>query len=220
MSGGVARRFGHQERRSQTRVSTSFVQRYTRFVGVMRRLLPAVAIALVAAVVAWPQFLPEERVQVGYNKKGMGGMGGHSLTVVNPRYYGVDSEQRPYSVLAEAAKQTKQDVIDLEQPRADLLLKDGSGLLLDARQGIYHQKAQFLQLEGNVNLFHEQGYEVHTQSAMIDLEAGAAEGSDPVDGHGPAIQLQGEGFRLADRGKTVFLTGKSHVVLYPDGRRQ
>lgn len=189
--------------------------RYTRYVTIMRRLLPAVAIVLIAIIVGWPQLLPDNRVQVGYGEQDLDDTSRHSLSVVNPRYYGVDNQMRPYSIFAETAKQTPDQIIDLDRPRADMTLKDGSSVLLDASHGAYQQKEQRLQLRGNVNLSQDTGYEIRTQSADIDLTAGTAEGHEPVNGHGPSVQLEGEGFRLIERGQTIFLTGKSHVVLQP-----
>lgn len=189
---------------------------YTRFVALMRRLLPGAALVLLVLVVAWPQLLPDERVQVGYSDTRLKGLGRNAVVMANPRYYGVDSQERPYSVVADIARQTEAEkAVNLEQPRADMLLKDGSGVLLDARTGIYRQDTQHLLLQGDVNLYHDKGYELHTQSARVDLAAGTAEGSEPISGHGPSIELEGAGFRLTDRGRTIFLTGKSHLVLYP-----
>ncbi len=189
--------------------------RYTRFVAAMRKLLPLAAAALVGIVVAWPQLLPEERVEVEYSAVDIGGAG-LAARVENPRFYGFDGKRRPFSVVADSAQQSKRDgAVVLATPRADLTLEDGSGVLLDARTGAYHQKRQILDLRGDVNLYYDKGYELHTQQARIDVAAGSAAGEHPVEGHGPSIQLGGEGFRLVDRGRIIELTGRSRVLLYP-----
>lgn len=192
--------------------------RHTRFVGLMRHLLPALAVGLLALVVAWPHFLPEERVQVGYGKPSVGDVDGYTLTMSNPRYYGLDKDERPFTVVADTARQTSPQALTLDQPRADIQTRDGAGILLDAREGVYRQKEQLLDLTGGVNLYHDAGYELHTQAAHVDLKAGSAEGRHPISGHGPTVRLEAEGFRLLERGATIHLTGKSHVVLYPSER--
>ncbi len=215
MSGSAVSGEDYRPQRPGAGRRAASVHHYTRYVAIMRRLLPAVAVVLVAIIVSWPQLLPDNRVQVGYSDEDLADMGRHSLSMVNPRYYGVDGQMRPYSIFAEAAKQSPGQIINLDQPRADMKLKDGGNVLLDARHGTYQQEEQRLQLRGDVNLSQDSGYEIHTQSATIDLMAGTAEGHEPVDGHGPSVQLEGEGFRLIERGQTIFLTGKSHVVLNP-----
>jgi lipopolysaccharide export system protein LptC len=39
-----------------------------------------------------------------------------------------------------------------------------------------------------------------------------------VEGQGPNSELQGEGFRLLDRGVRIIVTGKSRLVLYPGAK--
>lgn len=182
----------------------------------MRLLLPAAALVLLALLFAWPQMKADgERVEVGYSTENLRALGRNALTLFNARYYGLDKDLRPFSVLAESARQNETEVITLDQPRADMVTKDGSGVLLDARHGTYRQKDQMLRLQGDVSLYHDRGYEIHTEAATVDLADGKARGDQPVAGHGPQIQLAGEGFEMHDRGRTIHLTGKSHVVLYP-----
>ena len=142
------------------------------------------------------------------------------LTLLNVRYYGLDKDLNPFSVLAEAARQNEAEIITLDNPRADMLAKDGSGLLLDARHGTYRQKDQTLRLQGDVSLYHDRGYEIHTEAVMVDLISGVATSINPVSGHGPQIQLNGEGLQMSERGRTIRLTGKSHVILYPGKESQ
>lgn len=189
---------------------------YTRFVAVMRRLLPVAVIGLVTLLFAWPQIRAlEQRVQVGYSNEELTSLGRNAVTLVNARYYGLDKEMKPYSVLAEVARQNEDEIVTLDEPRADMLTKEGDGVLIDAVTGTYSKQDQILVLQGDVAVYHDRGYELHTQSAELDLAAGAAQGHEPVTAHGPQIEMQGEGFRMLDRGRTIFLTGKSNVVLYP-----
>lgn len=190
--------------------------RHSRFVAFMRRFLPVLALVLLALLVAWPQMQANiERVQVGYSGESLKSLGRNALALMNARYYGLDKDLNPFSVLAESARQNEAEIIMLEQPRADMLTADGSGVLLDARHGVYRQKEQVLRLDGGVSVYHDAGYEIHTEAVTVDLADGSATGTDPVAGHGPQIQLEGEGLMMTERGRTIFLTGKSHVTLFP-----
>jgi lipopolysaccharide export system protein LptC len=87
--------------------------------------------------------------------------------------------------------------------------------MLTAKSGIFRQAKKTLDLTGAVNLFHDSGYEFKTSKAVIDLQKGVASGSEAVRGHGPFGEMQGEGFRLFDKGKTIIFTGKSKLVIFP-----
>src|SRR5207244_19417 len=41
----------------------------------------------------------------------------------------------------------------------------------------------------------------------------AAQGSDPVDGHGPSGDVKAQGFQILEKGDTIVFTGKSDMLL-------
>jgi len=106
-------------------------------------------------------------------------------------------------------------VVELEMPKADITLDDGTWLVLTAQNGVFTQLEKTLTLEGAVNLFHDSGYELQTSKANVDLEKGLAKGDSAIRGQGPFGELHGDGFRLIDKGKTIVFTGKSKLVIYP-----
>ncbi len=189
---------------------------YSRFVGLMRITLPLVAGAIVILVITWPE-LGEKRAgfKLGMSKITVNDSGGQ--TIVNPRFTGTDRAQRPYTVTADAATQDQKtpDQITLAFPKADLTLEDGVWIAISAANGLLDRKAETLTLSGGVDLFHDRGYELHTQSARISLAGGEAAGDAAVRGQGPFGTLEASGFRLRNRGRRLLLTGKSRLVLYP-----
>jgi lipopolysaccharide export system protein LptC len=189
---------------------------YSRFVALMKIVLPAVALALVLLVWAWPHLQGRDlRFRIGFS--GLAATEAEDPSMVNPRYVGTDKNKQPFSITADLAKTRAVDStnIELEMPKGDLMLKDGTWLVLTAESGLYERAAKTLDLAGAVTLFHDTGYEIRTQSARIDLAEGSAEGQQAVRGQGPFGDLQSDGFRLIEKGETIFLTGKSKVVLYP-----
>ena len=88
-------------------------------------------------------------------------------------------------------------------------------MVLTANTGIYNQSGKTLSLDGSVNLFHDSGYEFNTTSADIDLNGGIAKSKVRVTGQGPFGQLVAEGFRIENKGKSIYFTGKSKLVLHP-----
>lgn len=190
--------------------------RYSRFVSTMKFLLPVAAVLLLIAVGIWPQLQSQDhRFRVGFGA--VNAREAMDPGMINPRYVGIDDGNLPYSITADLAKNILpgNEVIELEMPKADMTLEDGSWLVLTAENGIYSRDRKSLVLEGAVNLFHDSGYEIRTQEARIDLDRGVAAGSQRVDGHGPFGELRSEGFLLEDKGAKITFTGKAKLILYP-----
>jgi lipopolysaccharide export system protein LptC len=190
---------------------------YSRFVLFMKFLLPAAALCLVAAIVIWPQInITDNRFSIGFSKVQVGAKENPSM--VNARFVGADKKNQPFSVTADLAKNLAigASKIELEMPKADIGVRDGSWLVLTANTGLYNQKDKILDLDGAVNLFHDSGFEFTTETAKVDLDAGVAEGGKEIQGQGPFGQLTAEGFRIEEKGNRILFTGKSKLVLHPE----
>jgi lipopolysaccharide export system protein LptC len=188
---------------------------YSYFVQLTKLLLPLIALILITLIVLWPTLREDaQRFAIGFSHISVSES--QEPSMLNARYVGTDSKNQPFSVTADIAKQTEDDPnsILLEVPKADITLEDGSWLVLTAHSGIFDRPAQYLELDGAVTLFHDSGYEMHTDSTGIDLAHGAAESHTPVQGQGPFGRINAEGFRLIDKGKTIIFTGKSKAKLY------
>lgn len=197
--------------------------RYTRFVGMMKLVLPVTAGILMIMVVVWPQFreLPTG-FRLGPAEIKIDESGGQN--VVNARFTGTDSRNQPFTVTASALAQesTSSDTATLKNPKADVALQGGAWVVISAPRGSYRRKAQLLELDGGVTLFHDGGYEMRTGSATFRLAQGEAHGDDPVTGHGPLGLLNASGFRILDGGARILFTGKARLVIYPgrDGEQK
>lgn len=178
-----------------------------------KRVLPLAALGLLATIALWPEFeSAAERGRIAFRQAGQ--VSPSTLHLVNPRYQGVDDQNRPFTVTAATAVQAaSEEVVDLDVPRADMLLTDGGWIYLEARHGRYDKPRNHLDLAGTVTVHHADGTQFTTARAALDLQAGAAEGDDPVAAQGPFGNLTAEGFRLRDRGQVVVFTGRARVVL-------
>lgn len=191
---------------------------YTRFVTVMKVLLPLLAAGLVVMLAVWSQLnLDGTRFHLDATELAPDQI--DSLTMVNARFDGVDEKNRPYSVTAEQVLQDAEDsnVVLLKEPQADITLESGAWIALTAETGNYSRKSELLDLAGGVSLYHDRGFEIHTERARLDLAAGVASGDAPVTGQGPAGELQAEGFRVSDGGKRILFDGKSRLLIIPEG---
>ncbi|MCA3246543.1 MAG: LPS export ABC transporter periplasmic protein LptC [Azospirillum sp.] len=204
--------FAPGERRSHSTL-------YSQIVGLLKFVLPAVALGLATLVLIWPQLNPLDQrfrlvpVQVTIEDL-------ENLRMVQPRYVGVDEQSQPFTIVADQASQPKgsSESTDLLGPQGDIQLNQGAWLAMSAERGVYHQTGKLLDLAGAVQLFHDGGYEISTETAQVDLDKGFASGDTAVRGQGPNSLLEGEGFRIHDRGQRVEVVGPARVVLYPTPR--
>jgi lipopolysaccharide export system protein LptC len=187
---------------------------YSGLVRTLKIVLPAVAVAIAALILLWPQFQPRDvRFRVGAVAIGPEDL--ENLRMVNARFQGLDAHNQPYVVTADQATQEagNSDATDLTHPKADIALADGTWAVITADEGRYRRESRRLLLTGRVNLFQDGGYEIQTTEAEIDLVAGQAAGNAPVAGQGPDMQLRGQGFRIYDKGARIVVTGPAQLVL-------
>ncbi|MBV8536006.1 MAG: LPS export ABC transporter periplasmic protein LptC [Alphaproteobacteria bacterium] len=217
----------HRDRPRLTRFVAASMRRrrynvlYSRAVALMKVIFPAAALGLAALVLFWPQINPLQGrfrlkpVQVSIDDLS-------NLRMMSPRVLGTDKKNEPYTITAELATQAAggSDVTDLKAPKGDISLTDGSWIEMNAEQGQYNKKTRVLDLWTHVNVFHDSGYELRTERAIADLGQGSVTGDDPVEGHGPDSSVQGEGFRIYDKGGRIVVTGKSKLVIYPQQQAQ
>jgi lipopolysaccharide export system protein LptC len=204
-------------RRSMS-LQRGYTVRYSRFVGWAKLILPSVAGLLIVALASWPYLsVSLEKVKSLFPKLDITQL--RDQKMINPRYTGVDKQNRPFTVSADAGRQTSGDtstddtLMALDGPKADILTKEGAWVVVTGDTGIYQAQTHFLDLFGHVTMFHDKGYEFKTTSARMDLDTGSAEGHESITGDGPSGTVSGEGFRVLQKGDIVIFTGKNHLVL-------
>ncbi|MEZ5667398.1 MAG: LPS export ABC transporter periplasmic protein LptC [Alphaproteobacteria bacterium] len=188
--------------------------RYSRFVQGLRLLLPVITVVVVLLVALWPEFNSVEDA-IAVSQAPISLDDAERLTMTNPRYTSRDESGMPYVITADLAEQMDTETMRmaLTNPAADVTLNDGTWVMLRADSGHYSDQDKRLDLSGDVSLFHDAGYEFHTQVATIDFVAGRAEGDQPVAGFGSFGDIQSEGFVIEDRGAVIIFTGRAHMVL-------
>ncbi len=172
--------------------------------------------ALLASIALWPEIDDATlRARLSLNHIS-GEVDGGKL--VDARYNGVDEKGRPYTVTAATGWQIEPGKVGLTLPKGDITLQNGTWLMLTSQTGTFMQHLNQLDLVKQVTLYRDDGTTMHTESASIDLKAGAAAGSERVHAEGPFGVLDAAGFTLMDKGTSIDFAGPAHVVLNGAGR--
>jgi lipopolysaccharide export system protein LptC len=177
-------------------------------------VLPIVGVLTLVIVIAWPHiraqfYRPTETSQEERQAR-----------MINGRYVGSDSHGRPYTVTYESAEQAPGGgPIEMVNPTAELTLGNGHWVAVKADRGHYDQAGGLLDLSGNVELFHDEGYRFTTESAHVEFNKNLTWGERSVIGRGPKGEVVGRGFRIINNGDAFVFTGPAKLLLRPDAAR-
>lgn len=213
---GKARYGGHPDWRQARVLPTGGEDPRRRLImRLVKFVLPAVAVFFLALMIVWPRLFHEESKfelttsEISAVKD--------DLRMSSPHFTGVSSDNRPYRVIAEAAVQDMNDheLVRLETLQADLSMRDGSWLSLNAKAGLMHNGLQTLQLDGQIEVYSDFGYAFYTESALIDLKAGTLRADRPVRLQGPMGHLRARTLYASDHGQLLHFSGDVKVVIFP-----
>jgi lipopolysaccharide export system protein LptC len=175
-------------------------------------VLPVVALALAVLVFFWSKVnLEVIRLQISETEVTPEDI--DAISMLNARFAGRDERNRQFIVTAETATQSiaDDDMIDLRNITANIVLANGARVTIDADAGRLRREDKLLSLSGTVNLNHDRGYALRTTSVDIDLDEKTASGTAPVTGSGPDGEVSADGFRIAEDGNVIELVGRSKL---------
>lgn len=179
-----------------------------------KRLLPVLALALLASIALWPEIdRTADQGRIAFRRFGAGDAGAARL--LDPRYQSVDAKGRPYTLTANSGLQVGPERVNLVEPKGDVTLENGSWLMVQAHDGVYMQHSGQLDLAGDVTLYRADGLTMITDAASLDMKAGAATSSARTHAEGPFGTLDAQGFALVDKGAVTQFTGPARLVLNP-----
>jgi lipopolysaccharide export system protein LptC len=190
---------------------------YSSFVRLAKYFLPLVAGIVILLLAVWPELKSyPEKFSLGLSDFKVETAGGQR--VINARFTGVDSENRPFLITAESVAQaiSSKDGVQLLKPKADVTLAGDSWVAIAAPAGLFRRTDENLYLTGGVDLYHDGGYEFRTAEAKLDFRKSSATGSAPVYGQGPFGTIEAEGFQILGTGDSIHFKGKSRLLLYLD----
>jgi lipopolysaccharide export system protein LptC len=194
--------------------SLAGMERYSQFVRVMKRALPAAAAAVALAVLIYA-LQPRETAHWALTAENQTRID-HDLTMVHPRLYGTDDGGSPFIVVADTAVQDGASAlrVRLNKVRAQMTMKDGLWVQLEALHGLINSEQHQLDLTDGIRLTADGGYEAHTTRAHFDLTTGVVNGHDAVSGRGPSGTFTAHGFEVHKPERQLVFTGGVYMLLH------
>ena len=194
-------------------------QKYGEFVRLMKRVLPAGAALLILGLLIVPalrdttagftlSFSEIEKFD-------------DTVRMETPRFIGTDIKDRSFSITAQSAFHDATDdrAVSLDVIEADIRLASGGWLAVDAPTGVFRPKDEILDLSGQVNVFSEAGYEVHSRQLVVNIGDGKATSVSPVYGQGPFGVFEAGGAEVDVKGDYVILTDGVKMTVYPQANK-
>ena len=192
--------------------------RHSRFVALLRRLIPVLLVSSVVVTGLWLWFDPfktgELPVSVGKLT-----ISGSKLKMEAPKLTGFSKEGNPYSVTAEAALQDlkKPNVIELSGIVGNFDL-GGHQTVLNATSGIYDAKADRMRVFDGIDFRSDDGQGGRLSEAVIETKKGHLTTEQPVDLYFKGGTLRSDRMEAFDHGKLIVFEGGVRMTLNSESR--
>ena len=133
----------------------------------------------------------------------------------NYTFKGVDEFNQPFFLHANKFQKiiNSKNKLLFEKPKAEINLKKGKWLTMNAKDGIFDIENQTLELIGDVLILHSDGQQIDTKNAIIDLKKAKIYGNKKIFGKTETINFSSEGFEIDKTAKTYQLIGKSKIKI-------
>ena len=196
--------------RSRPVAASNHLARRGAIIRAAKWALPGVALILLSSVALWPELnrlTSRERAIAKHLTETDG------VRMQSPHYRGVDERGRPYTITADSALQPNPQRVDLVKPEGDVVSDRGDWISVRSHDGVYIQHAGQLDLSNEVMLYRSDGMILRTDSAAVEIKAGAVANNALTHVEGPFGTIDAMGFTMLDRGAILQFTGPAHMVI-------
>jgi lipopolysaccharide export system protein LptC len=147
--------------------------------------LPIIAIIMTIATIVWT-LNSGDTITSHINDVAIEAIAKNEL--INPRFDSVDSKNQPYTITAASAVRNEADenIIILTEPAADITLKSGRWIAINAEKGDFNQKENNLDLQNTVEIHDNVGYTLKTNTMSINMKTETILAQSSIRAQGPA----------------------------------
>ena len=146
-------------------------------------------------------------------KKIVSGITENQKKTKNFTFQGIDELNQPFYLHAKKYQKitNNNNKLLFEKPSAEINLKKGKWLTMNAEKGVFDIEKQTLELIENVIFLHSDGEQIDTNNAIIDLKNAKIYGNKKIFGKNETISFSSEGFEVQKTVKNFQLLGKSKI---------
>jgi hypothetical protein len=179
-------------------------RRHSALIHVLRRLLPALCLAIVAVIGAWAAV----NALVLSNEGGRV-RGGPDIRMLNPDFQGRDDAGKPFLVRAASATRANGDMakVTLEHP-VFTLGAPADRTVVRAERGVYREDTRMLDLHGAVTLDDTKGNHLVTEHALVDTAKSEVRGETRIVGGGPLGRIDASSYAILNDGTVAHFVGR------------
>jgi lipopolysaccharide export system protein LptC len=178
--------------------------------GILKWLLPALALAVLAAIIIWPLTkVSEFSFLLAKDKVGVAA---ERLRIDNALYRGETERGEAFTISAAGAVQRSSAVpiVELKQLKATLAMAEGPAKVT-APSGRYFIEKDKLQVDGPVRLDSAAGYTLDSETIDIDLGTRQVTTAKPVTGTLPIGNFSAGNFEGDITGRRLVMGGGAHL---------
>lgn len=179
-------------------------KRRSALVHLMRKVLPAACLGMLAVLGAWTAMNTLGR---GFGAK-IGG--GFSIRMLHPQFQGRNDAGKPFVLVADSALRDEGDAgrTDLDKPVFTLGPGGQDKTVVRSKTGVYHEDTRMLDLHGDVHMDDAKGNHFITEHALIDTQKDDVTGETHIDGYGPLGRIASSSYAVRNGGAYMRFEGR------------
>ena len=191
-------------------------QKQVEFIAILKKSMPVVTVIALVALVLWPVFSTKEgsfTLAIDRLEKR-----DETAKLIKPRYEGKDRYNNPVRISAESAYRETNDAKDYKFRNllAEMSLKSGDRMFVEAQSGLFDVSRQVMQLDDEVRIQSETGFNFTASKAEFQINEKLASGHDGVSGSAPFGAFSSRAFKVNIDEEIVFLEGDVKMHIDPE----
>ena len=180
-------------------------RRHSALIAVLRRLLPALCVAILGAIGAWATMNVLLSRGDGAKVKSNSEIRMDGLELQGRTEHG-----KSYLVRAASAVRDNVDPAKMTLEKPMLMISPGGPewTTVHAAHGVYREDTGMLDLHGEVTLDDFKGNHLVTEHALVDSKKNNVDGDTHISGHGPLGSIDASSYSLRDGGTYLHFAGR------------
>ncbi len=200
---------GARENPPASRAPRGKARAHSVLVHVLRWLLPAIMVAVVATLAGLVAIHAIKRQAAAHKDATT------PIRMVNPHFFGRDNQGRAFTLGARQAARDEQSfqVVLLSYPAVTMDVDGPHPSTLTADTGVYHEDTRILYLKGHVRADNSKASTFATDEAVVNTRTGVVNGASALSSRTPVGDVKSGSFDVYDKGDRVIFKGGVHARL-------